>query len=62
MAGAGFAITWSARRITRVGGRLTHEEKAFANRRNRRQVKQALLARGDDADIVPKLWTDWDVI
>ncbi len=62
MPGAGFAVTKGARRATRIGGRLRAEEKSFANRRNRRQAHHELRANGTDADIVPKLYTDYDVI
>ncbi len=62
MPGAGFAVTKSARRITRLGGRLSHEDKALANRKNRKQTKQELQTRMPDADITPKLWTDWDLL
>ena len=62
MPGAGFAVTRGARRITRVGGRLRHVEKAAANRKNRRRAHQQLQAHGEDADLAPKLWTDWDTI
>jgi len=62
MVGAGFAVTVGARRITRIGGRLRRAEKAAANRKNRRHLHQQLQAHGEDADLEPKLWTDWDVI
>jgi hypothetical protein len=62
MHGAGFAITKGARRATRIGGRLRAVEKAAANRANRRQLKQELHLRGVDAEQLPHLWTDWDVI
>ena len=62
MVAAGFAITKSARRATRIGGRLRREEKASANRRNRRHLRAQLQTRGEDADLAPKLWTDRDVI
>ena len=63
MAAAGFAVTKSARRATRIGGRLGVDEKALANRRARRSVRVQVHVDGADADVVPaKLWTDWDVI
>jgi hypothetical protein len=62
MPGAGFAVTKTARRATRIGGHLRREEKARANRRNRRHAHQELRTRGEDAVLAPKLWTDWDVI
>jgi len=62
MPGAGLAVTKGARGITRIGGRLSRKEKALANRKNRRQAHQQLRARGADADILPKLWTDFDVL
>lgn len=60
MPGAGFAVTKGARCATRIGGRLRAVEKAFANRRNRRQGQREV--RGADADVVAKLYTDFDVI
>ena len=60
--GAGFAVTKGARRITRIGGHLRALDKAIANRKNRRHTKQDLQARGADALLTPKLWTDYDVI
>jgi hypothetical protein len=62
MPGAGFAVTKGARRITRIGGHLRALDKAIANRKNRRHTKQDLHARGADALLTPKLWTDYDVI
>jgi len=62
MPGAGFAVTKGARLATHIGGRLRHVEKAAANRKNRRHAHQQLRAYGEDADLSPKLWTDWDVI
>jgi hypothetical protein len=62
MAGGGSAVTKGARRITKLGGRLGHEEKALANRKNRRHARRELHAHGEDAVITPKLWTDFDVI
>ncbi len=62
MRGAGFAVTKGARRITAVGGSLDAHDKALANRRNRRHLKQDLAEHGEDAELLPKLWTDWDVI
>lgn len=62
MAGAGFAVTKMARRATRIGGSLNHADKAWANRRNRRHARQELRAHGEDADLTPKLWTDYDVV
>ncbi len=62
MPGAGFAVTLGARRVTRIGGRLPREDKALANRKNRRHAHQELHARGADADILPKLWTERDVV
>ncbi len=60
--GAGFTITRSARRATRIGGHLGGEEKALACRRNRRRLRQDLREHGEDALLEPALWTDWDVI
>jgi hypothetical protein len=58
-----FAVTKAARRITfRTGGRINSSIKAYANRRNRRGLRQELHARGEDADLAPKLWTDWDTV
>jgi hypothetical protein len=62
MPGAGFTVTKAARRATRIGGRLCADDKALANRRSRRHLRQERHARGEDADVTPKLWTDWDVI
>ena len=62
MRGAGFAITRDARRATRIGGHLGSAEKATANRRNRRAARAELRARGEDALLVAKLYTGWDVI
>lgn len=62
MPGAGFNITKGARRATRIGGRLSHEEKSLANRRARRRTHQELHVCGEDALFEPVLWTDWDVI
>jgi hypothetical protein len=62
MPGAGFAVTKMARRATRIGGSLNQADKAWANRRNRRHVRQELHVHGENAEITPKLWTDWDVI
>jgi hypothetical protein len=63
MAHAGFVVTKMARSATAIGGRLTVEEKARANRRNRRAVREQVRLGGVDADVLPpKLWTDWDVI
>jgi hypothetical protein len=63
MPGAGFAVTKGARQITFWrGGRLNTSIKAYANRRNRRSLRQQLHARGENADLAPKLWTDWDTI
>ena len=62
MVGAGFAVTKNARRITRIGGHLGSIEKADANRKNRRHTKQEIQAHGVDADIIPKIWTERDVI
>lgn len=62
MAGGGFAVTKDARRATRIGGHLRGVEKATANRRNRRAARSEVRARGEDALLVPKLYTGWDVI
>jgi hypothetical protein len=62
MPGAGFSVTKMARRATRIGGRVNHTEKACANRRNRRHLRQELHVHREDAVLTPKLWTDWDVI
>jgi hypothetical protein len=62
MAGAGFAVTKGARRITQIGGRLPRADKSLANRKNRRQVRQEVQARGVEADVVMKLWTERDVL
>ena len=43
-------------------GTSPRAEKAAANRKNRRHLHQQLQAHGEDADLEPKLWTDWDVI
>jgi hypothetical protein len=51
-----------ARRATRIGGSLGAPEKALANRKNRRHARQDVRTRGVDADPMPKLHTDWDVI
>jgi hypothetical protein len=61
MRGAGFAVTKAAGRVT-AGVRVNASIKAYANRRNRRGLRQQLHARGADADLTPKLWTDWDTI
>ena len=58
----GFTVTKGARRATRIGGRLGRTDKAKANRRSRHHVRQHVHVRGVDADPMPKLWTDWDVI
>ena len=55
-------MTKGARRITRIGGRLPREDKALANRKNRRQAHQEVRAHGEDADVLPKLWTERDVL
>ena len=55
-------VTKGARRITRIGGRLPREDKALANRKNRRQAHQEVRAHGEDADVLPKLWTERDVL
>jgi|SRR5580704_8386980 hypothetical protein len=53
----------AATRITfRIGGSLTGIDKALANRRNRRALKQDLRVHGEDTRLTPKLWTDWEVI
>jgi hypothetical protein len=62
MRGAGFAVTKGARRITRIGGRLRHVEKAAANRKNRRHAHQQFQTHGEDADLAPKLWTERNVL
>jgi hypothetical protein len=63
MRGAGFAVTKTARHAARtIGGTLNHEDKALANRRNRRHLRQDLQRHGEEADLLPKLWTDYDVI
>jgi hypothetical protein len=62
MVGAGFTVTKGARRITRLGGRLTRADKASANRRARRHVRQRMHARGVDAELAPKLWTERQVL
>jgi hypothetical protein len=60
MAGAGFAVTkYAPRAHKRWGGWL---DKAWANRRNRRHVRQELHVHGEDAEVTMKLWTDWDVV
>jgi hypothetical protein len=62
MPGAGFAVTKRARRASHfIGGRLTSVEKRDANRGNRRHLKLDLRVHGEDAQLTPKLWTDWDV-
>lgn len=61
MPGAGFAVTKMARTITRIAGHLGRAEKTAANRKNRRHLNQQLRAHGEDADLTPKLWTDYDV-
>jgi hypothetical protein len=63
MAPVGFVVTKSARRAARIGGHLRAEDKARANRKNRRHVRALVHVGGADADVwPPKLWTDWDVI
>jgi hypothetical protein len=63
MAHAGFVVTKMARSATAIGGRLTVKEKARANRRNRRAVREQVRTDGAEVDIrPPRLWTDWDVI
>ena len=61
MPAAGYAVTKGARRITRKAGSLTARMKALANRRNRRSVRVQVHVQGADADVQPKLFTDWDV-
>ncbi len=59
----GYAVQKGARRaVQRIGGHLGAEEKARANRRNRRRARLDLHANGEDALFTPKLWTAWDVI
>jgi hypothetical protein len=63
MRGAGFAITKGARRATfTTGGRVNASIKAYANRRNRRGLRQELHARGADAGLAPKRWTEFSTI
>jgi hypothetical protein len=63
MPGGGFAVTKRARRASHlIGGRLTSVEKRDANRRNRRRLRMELRVHGENALLMPKLWTDWDVI
>jgi len=62
MNGAGFAVTKDARTITKIGGRLGRIEKALANRRNRRHIRRDLHTHGEDATLLPKLFTSWDVL
>ncbi len=59
---SGYAVTRDARHDTRYGGRLGREEKARANRRNRRWLRVDLGVQGEDALLIPKLYTGWDVI
>jgi hypothetical protein len=42
----------------------SHEgsSKAYANRRNRRGLRQELHAHGEDADLTPKLWTEFQTV
>jgi hypothetical protein len=62
MIGSGFAVMKGARRATRIGGSLRAEDKALANRRNRRHVREQVRKHGESADLTPKLWTDRNVI
>jgi hypothetical protein len=59
---SGFAVTKGARRVTKIGGTMGREEKALANRRNRRRLNEDLRINGEDAALTPILFTDWDVI
>ena len=46
-----------------IGGRLPAEDKALANRKNRRHARVLVHVGGVDADVwPPKLWTDRDVL
>jgi hypothetical protein len=45
-----------------LGGHLRALDKAVANRKNRWHTKQDLQARGADALLTPKRWTDHDAI
>ncbi len=55
-------MTRDARHDTRYGGRLGRAEKARANRRNRRRLRIDLGVHGEEALLIPKLHTGWDVI
>lgn len=57
-----YIVTLGARRITRLGGSLTRQDKAVANRRARRAINAELREKGEDASGNAKLYTDYDVI
>jgi len=58
----GFGVTKAARHATRWAGRLAPDQgKAITNRRNRHHFRQQLHSWGEDADYIPKLYTEHDV-